>query len=224
MKSCLPLAFALVIGFFPSTAPGAGSLAARVQAAKAQRSQQQATAAAKRKLQPRVKSMLPVTRRSVQPQATELNKSPSGRINVADWLNGTADGPSAAAVVSSPPNERATVEPPRVTSSRRKTTTRPLTGQDATPTPSTADSAPSLDSFFTVPSESSDTPESTPSGPTAGCYRRRPTDEPAVLPTTPSSLLELHGADNAPAATEPADTQDPEESAELVVERLTTDA
>lgn len=214
MKSCLPLAFALVIGFFPSTAPGAGSLAARVQAARAQRSQQQAATAAKAEIAAPVQIDAPVTRRTVQPQATELNKSPSGRINVADWLNGTDDGPSA--VVSSPPNEQATMEPPRVTSSRRKTTTRPLTGQDAPPT---ANSLPSLNSFFTVPSETSDTSESTPSE-LNEVLSPSSDKEPAVLQTTPSSMLELHGADNAPAATEPADAHDLEESAELVVERI----
>jgi hypothetical protein len=218
VKSCLPLAFALVIGFFPSTAPGAGSLAARVQAAKAQRSQQQAATAAKAEIAAPLQIDAPVTRRSVEPQATELNKSPTGRINVADWLNGTADGPSAAAVVSSPPNERATMEPPRVTSSRRKTTTRPLTDQDAAPTPPTGNSVPSLDSFFTVPSES-ETSESAPPEPTE-MLSPSSDKEPAVLQTTPSSLLELHGADNAPAATEPVATQELEESAELVVESI----
>jgi hypothetical protein len=127
------LIIVLIAGLAPSTLQGGSSLAARVKAAKAARE------AAARADESATVQAAPIR----QAQATTTREpAPSGRINVADWLNGTTATTRSMAsneeeedtpVAKSAPDERVTQHSPYRSSRRQNSSAAPLA--DPAPTP-----------------------------------------------------------------------------------------
>ena len=128
MKNWFPLAVALFVLLHSDPAPG-GSLAARVRAARQAREAARQAREAASPAHAAATETAPVIRRP----ATTVKASPSGRINVADWLNGTPRSNDQRQREIEP--DAAAVAPPAGASGRH-TETVPHARRGTTPTPS----------------------------------------------------------------------------------------